>query len=345
VLFRNVGLSSFVAIALIATIARNASAVELHWQAPSECPRSELVAKDIARLAGAQEGHALVAQVVIARDIDDRWRVVIDLSGSAAGHRELTADNCSQLTRAAALIIALAANPEAALDLPTEELERGDDSRRITTANGNQATAIEPTNPTLTQTTPASQASTSARPPNSSTIEAENETRPLQLWPLMAIGYDKLSVPNATGFLRFGLRVLKRRFGGELVADMTRSERTGFADGFGAKFRATGAHLLGCIEPFALPFRAAMCIGPRLDVLTANGYGTTKDYNAWVLRPSGDFAAQFSYNVSSRFFLGVSSEMLVFARRPKFVVENVDALLYQPATLGFRVAIEVGFRP
>jgi hypothetical protein len=344
-----VGPSSLIVAAVIATIARQASAIELRWQAPPECPESTVIAKDVARLAGAQEGRDLIAQVTITRNPDNRWLVVIQLSGSATGHRELTADNCPQLSRAAALIIALAANPEAALDLPTEapSTETGFpatpvDEKKLPPVSS--STVSRPTSRPQETSGASTQAPTNSLAPESRT-QADEAARPLQLWTLVGLGYDKQSLPVATEFFRLGLRLRQNRLGGVVAADLTRPGKTRFAEGFGANFHTLGAQLLGSVEPFRLPFHAAVCIGPRIDVLYANGFGASKDYNAWVLRPSGVFAAQFEYDISARLSLGLSSEMLVFARRPKFVIENFEPLLYQPATLSFRVALEVAVRP
>lgn len=344
------GLSSLVVVAVVSTIAWHASAVELHWQAPQECPSGTVVAEDIARLAGANEGRDLVATVVIARSPDERWRVVIELSGAATGHRELTADNCPQLSRAAALIVALAANPEAALDLPTEEpLAKLPPTKNATTEvnapyvpDATESRSPGPPKTVLEVPPPVSSTRTSDSKIPVSVLEGAH---PPQFWILAGLGYDRQSLPSPTEFLRLGLRVRQHRLGGAITADVTRSGRSEFIRSVGARFRSVGTQLVGCVEPFPLPFRAALCIGPRLEVLYVNGFGTSRDYDAWVLRPAGVFSTPFAYDISSRFSLGLSGELLVFGRRPKFVVENVDTLLYQPATLGFRLALEFAVRP
>lgn len=353
-MLKYVGNSGLIAASILATFTRNASAIELRWQAPSECPSSATIAKDIARLAGAQEGRALVAHVTISRGSDARWRVVIELSGSAAGHRELTADNCSQLSRAAALIVALAANPEAALDLPTEEPTPT--SVLAPSSNGAITSIENGKRPSLASQLKQDVGTTEGKTPNASPTDdaggkrkqaSENAAlaeKQLSVWAFITAGYDKQSLPVGTEFGRLGMRVRRDRLGGEVGVDLTRQGKAAFSEGYGANFRTLGAQLLGSIEPFELPFHAALCIGPRIDILYVTGYGTDANSNTWVWRPSGVFAAEFAFDITNRFALGFDSEMLVFGRRPKFVIENVDPLLYQPATLSFRVGFEAAFR-
>lgn len=353
-----VGPSSLIALAFFATCAGTANAVELKWQAPAECPSGAAIAKDIERLAGPQEGRALIAQVTISNTPDHRWRVVIDLSGSAAGHRELTANTCSQLSRAAALIVALAANPEAALDLPTEDpLPSTNTPSDASIATGNKNQVLDGSGfPANSSTQPSKpipkvldgsgfqQTSTDDFRGSNSTNRSSRDATKLRFLAFAGVGFDKQSLPVATEFGRLGLRLRRGGLGGELSADVTAEQSTGFVEGPGARFRALGAQLLGSIEPFPLPFHAALCVGPRIDFLHVSGFGTADDYSTWVLRPSGVFGTHFEFELSNRFSVGLSSEMLVYERRPKFFVKNVQPLLYQPATLGFRLGLEVAVR-
>ena len=353
-----VGPSSLIALAFFATCAGTANAVELKWQAPAECPSGAAIAKDIERLAGPQEGRALIAQVTISNTPDHRWRVVIDLSGSAAGHRELTANTCSQLSRAAALIVALAANPEAALDLPTEDpLPSTNTPSDASIATGNKNKVLDgsgfPANSSTEPSKPIPKVldgSGFQRALGDDSIDAEKphrsggDAKKLRFLTFAGVGFDKQSLPVGTEFGRLGLRLRSGGLGGELSADITARQSTAFVEGPGARFRSVGAQLLGSIEPFPLPFHAALCVGPRIDFVYVSGFGTSDNYSAWVLRPSGVFGTRFGYELSSRFEVGLSSEMLVFERRPKFFVKNIEPLLYQPATLSFRLALEVAIR-
>jgi hypothetical protein len=90
-------------------------AVVLEWIAPSECPDSAYVKREIRRLlagAPAPETPPLRARVEVSREIEERWRVSLTTTGAqGTGHRSLTAETCRALAGATALILALAVDP------------------------------------------------------------------------------------------------------------------------------------------------------------------------------------------------------------------------------------------
>jgi hypothetical protein len=280
------------------------------------------------------EEKAFAAHLVVTRTPDNRWRVTITITGEVQGHRELTADNCAQLARAAALIIALAANPDATLDLHTEEL--GD------IGEGPQFGAAEPA-PVSPRKAEESAATPVEEPPTMREKQA-TPRQELRVGPILGIGYDSGSLPLGSGFLSLGAMVRKQQFFGAITGDVSQSARAQFANGLGAKFRVTGVQLIGCVEPVPLPIRPSICLGPRVDALLATGYGATANFSRRVIRPAGVVGAHLDYDITSQLQIGVRADLLVFLRRPRFVVDNVDATLFQPATNGLRLEFVAALR-
>jgi hypothetical protein len=85
----------------------------INWSAPPNCARIARVREDVAELAGPNAGAGARATLVVT-EAAGAWSVQLTLSGTVQGQRALGADSCDAAARAAALVIALAVNPEAA---------------------------------------------------------------------------------------------------------------------------------------------------------------------------------------------------------------------------------------
>lgn len=92
-----------------------APGVALDYRAPEECPGAEAVAQDITRLLGdaASKGEGLSAKGVVTRTTDG-YRLQLELvRGDNRSHRELESKSCTTLAETAALLTALAVDPDA----------------------------------------------------------------------------------------------------------------------------------------------------------------------------------------------------------------------------------------
>jgi len=115
-----------VALLLVMGVPRLASASErafaLTWNAPDECPDATTVEQYVDDVLGdANFGPVAVhASGVVSRTADARYAVQLDLDTGAAqpSRRSLDAANCEAVSRAAALLIALAIRARAAPPSP-----------------------------------------------------------------------------------------------------------------------------------------------------------------------------------------------------------------------------------
>jgi hypothetical protein len=90
--------------------------VVLSWTAPEGCPGVEDLRAEVRRVAGPVPSPAErpQANAVVKRGPKDLWQLTLSTrAGALAGERRLTAVDCAELMRAAALVIALMINPSA----------------------------------------------------------------------------------------------------------------------------------------------------------------------------------------------------------------------------------------
>jgi hypothetical protein len=338
---------------LITAYAPLVRALQLDWQAPTGCPAAAAVLKDVLRLAGAHEGDTLVARAVVIQTPEQRWRVSIDLSGSATGHRTLTADDCAQLARASALIIALAANPEAALDLRGEEPENAVPSTPSTPIDSKIAAsrpapvAVEPALPPSPPEKPAPRRPVLTKPTGDPSASVEMLAR---------AGLESGSLPTSTGWLGVGARVRHPSYpiGAALTSHMTQSTSATFSNGIGARFRVYAAQARLCVEPASRGWHVAGCGGMQLALVRARGYVPTDALSGtgyigaetftryrWIPAPLG--AVVLGYEFAPRFVAEFGADLVVPATRWQFVVENV-APVFRAAELQYLLYLGLGIR-
>lgn len=327
-------------------------AVELEWQAPPGCPTTEAVKRDVKRLAGSAEGTALVARAAVTQTADQRWRVAIDLTGAARGHRTLTADTCLQLARASALIIALAANPEAALDLSTDEPvgphtgtrtpASSDEAGSATSTSRNAAAPSSSTDQSklpdqeTTSVTPTVSESEDRRQGSPATPKKFNRHH----WAVFAhAGFENGSLPTPTAWVGVGVRhhLQAIPLGLTVSTLATQGTRARYDNGVGADFRLFAAHALGCLQPHTEPWLVAACVGAQFAVTHAQGHfesGRSEDPSVagaeiftryrWNVAPAALLLLGYELFPSVSFEVGAA--ISIPPTRWEFVVDGVGPL-------------------
>jgi hypothetical protein len=100
-----------VTAALASSPARAAVPLDLKWSAPAECPSAEAVRTEFDRLARLPPGRTppRLAAVAEVEPRGARWHLRLrTMRDGVSGERELEADSCAALARAAPLVMALA---------------------------------------------------------------------------------------------------------------------------------------------------------------------------------------------------------------------------------------------
>jgi hypothetical protein len=109
-----------------------ASNIDLDWDAPSECPASGAVTAEVDRILAGSPARAarMRAQGIVSRSSPDKWHVELFLRGAEwEAKRGLDGPSCASVSEAAALVIALAINPEVDRPPPPVKPEASPDVR------------------------------------------------------------------------------------------------------------------------------------------------------------------------------------------------------------------------
>ncbi|MCY1054368.1 hypothetical protein [Nannocystis sp. SCPEA4] len=115
------------AVLMAATIVAAADpppGLALAWTAPPGCPDEAEVRARVVRITGEEAAQRadLTARGTVREASPGHWSLTLELVGkTGSGRRELTAPRCDELAEAAALVVAIAVDPRAALAAsPTE---------------------------------------------------------------------------------------------------------------------------------------------------------------------------------------------------------------------------------
>jgi hypothetical protein len=291
------------------------SNVELDWDAPSECPTGASVTAEIERiLAGSPSRSARMrVQATASRVSADKWHVELYLRGAEwEAKRGLDGPTCAAVSDAAALVIALAINPE--VERPAPSVKPAPLSK--------PEPGIEPRAPIAT---------------------------PTFAGPALGVGAvgDAGAVPDGTvgieGNFGWTIGSVHTELSGMYFLERrgTLAER----NDVGATFRLGAMSLRGCYQ-FA---RERLAFGPCVDVglqwTSAQGFGPVAVYQVSGVAPiiGGALGAEW---LVSRFFVPYARlGGMVPLARPDFAVQGMGhvhraAIVSFRGTVGFEVHLD-----
>jgi hypothetical protein len=131
------------------------SRVELTWNAPSSCPTSDAVLREVQSSLGATPIHRVVARADVTQVAAEHWSVHLatEVDG-VIGERSLDANSCASLASATALIVAWTIDPAAARSGP---------SAAPAASSASRDEAVPTPTPTKTRESPRGFVATSGR--------------------------------------------------------------------------------------------------------------------------------------------------------------------------------------
>jgi hypothetical protein len=331
---RGIGLG---ALALVATAPLGAARAEvprlsLRWSAPPGCPSEARVVSEVDRLLGksaARPREPLRVSAMIDEDPPGRFRVSLETRGEGGPRlRVLHASSCQALADAAAVIIALAIDPEAVAAAPEPP-----------------PPALPPSPPpALPPAAPPSPAPSSPRPLSSRPPPARVSPRGLvsarpprppparrasvpvlfhvQGWVLGDVG----SLPGASfaagGAL--GLSVASFRIEAGAGAFPSRAAVIVNRPTAGGDVSLVLGSLGACRDVLSSRrFEIAPCLGAELGRLHAEGFGVSSPASGSALWSALKAGGSFSWVPVSRFALSLRLDAVVPLARPAFVLDNV----------------------
>ncbi|MCH9682234.1 MAG: hypothetical protein K0V04_12420 [Deltaproteobacteria bacterium] len=118
--------------------------VRVDWHAPPQCPDAQWVRREVAAHlgGGSTEPPSLDARADVTNPANGRWELDLELrqGKEVVGQRQLSAPTCSELASAAALIVAIAVDPNVAIG--------GGDPGEVTPPRIDEPSVLVPQEPT-----------------------------------------------------------------------------------------------------------------------------------------------------------------------------------------------------
>lgn len=309
----------------------------LGWSAPSECPSRDPMRARILQLVGEgkHSRDAVDATVRIERRSNGAlFDANVTLSaGGRTTDRHLDGDSCEAVSDAAALIIALAIDPEAAA------------SPAPTTPG---AVASETTEvPWLAPPAVAASQPPSSPPPTpieGSPRDASNRTTNRPFYASASGRFDVGSVPAPVLGAELALGWNPGRFDFELGGALMASARGTLASNpdQGARIGVSDLGTRACYLLFGTRLDLAPCGGIHVRFMSAQGFGTGSDHDATAVFGLASLGALIRWQLTPRISVRFAGDALVPLSRPTFVIDAAGTV-YQAPPVAARAAVGFEF--
>lgn len=332
--------------------------LSLQWLAPAGCPERDAVVARVHRLLGdARAAEPLTARGVVTERAG-RYRLALSTqTGDSHGVRSLNAPSCTDLLEPAALVLALAIDPDAVsrasnAEPPLDDLAPPPASPPTSFALAALRSSIALSLPHARRP-PIDAAAASAddvrrdvaapaTPPSSEPGDARVHAR-AGVGGVIDAGTLPSPAAGVTAALAVGAGWLEVEARGALFAPQT--EGVGGGNGAAAgRLRLWSAGLSGCIRVFAVgtgagrSARVLPCVGADVARLSGRGEGVSSpgEGAVWLGAAVAGVRGTLDFTEAASLWLRVDGAAA--PSRPRFVLENVGAV-HQPAALSARAAL------
>jgi hypothetical protein len=272
---------------------------ELTWRAPSGCPTSAEVEREITRLIGdSSRNRATVrASAEVTRSGED-WRVQIRIhDGDYTSERSFDGASCRAVTKVASLIIALAIEPNA----------------------GAAAEVTPPLPPEKPEGPTVAVASRPAAEAPRRGFLAAGPVVELRLLPHVGFGFE------LGGGIRWPSLSLELRAGALLPQDAGVA-----ATDAGGRFFQVSAGARACARIVSRGPEIFACATGLLDVVTAEGYGVTAPGTATALLGTAALGPRVDFWLGEPWRLSLSADATHTFTEATFLLDNVGSVHQTP---------------
>ena len=291
---------------------------------------------------------AIVARGVVVHE-HASWRLVLELrDGDRTRERRLKGNSCAEVARAAALVLAIAIDPERGSAFASDSAESGPDAPGV--GSQSASTAAFPAPVAETSGSPHPLDASAPPPPASRPIllgETEQPAPRTRLQGRVGLGTGvTLGIVDGPALGLFGWQglVLGR---GELelreILQPTRDVRSDAASGYGEiTVLALGMH--GCWQGWRQRRTSvAGCLGGQVAALRGSGQEVTHRQRATRYLSSVTLGLQLRGRLTRVIGVRAGTDLLVAVARPEFYLDNRS--LYQPAGVGalMFLGLDAGF--
>lgn len=301
-------------------------AIDLRWEAPDGCPPIDEVRSEIARLLGASEQRQPIeVEIAVAREGDARLRLDLRIRAPSPGERVLRGDDCASMSRAAALIVAMSIDPDAVA------------------RNAAAQPAAQPAPPSAVAApvagAPRPPPPAVARPPAAAERDLEGA-----LW--LSAQVEQALVPAigvglvAGGGIRSGWF---RADGAAGVVPSSSSRIAGMAAG--AEFRLWFLEVDACARALERPIGVYVCALGRQHWLLARGREVDEAFTRTAPILAAGLGTLLEWRIAGPLKVEGALHAVVPLRRPRFVVENLEGVVYRPPAAGLsaRLGLALAF--
>jgi len=351
-------------------LAEPAAGLRLDWQAPAGCPDGAALRARVVTLVGAEAAaQARLAARAVVRAQAGRWALELDLLRPGGQDRRTLADaDCHALGEAAALVIAVAIDPQAGLGAPVLEDRPQDpaapaDGPLVPTPPGDPgAPALAPDGAApgdrpsaavaVAWDRPDAGAADQAAPGDEDAADrAPAAGRRLQLGLRLGAGLGFTRVlPGPHAALELGLGLEGRGWRAELAGSFVPPVRGVAASdpGIGGVFRLGAGELRGCgmPGPRARPLVFPLCVGLQLGAMhgRGDGPGLPVQQAARALWAATRLGAALRWRPrGGRVGLWIGVDAIVALTRPGFVTAG-GVRVHEAARVGGQAGVGVEVR-
>ena len=311
-------------------LAQQVAGLTIHWEAPARCPQQSEVTERVRKLSGspASMQGALQADGAITQADDGRFHLRLLLrSAGLVGERNIDSRSCADLTRAAAVAIALLLHS----DEPLSEGMLGDEQpaagshESTEPASGPEVPPADhppPEKPPLRELPKETLRPEPARP--AVPEPARHRVHARLRAPLAALSVGPFPHPDWGVSFGVGVSYENWRFWLEGSQWLNQGVPSKEFPGYSAHVKRATASLWGCPASRFSVFEIAPCLVVSLEHMTAAGAGQNvaaeSQHVNWMAAGVG---AQGRVYLASWFSLALSVDGIIEASRPRLSIGGV----------------------
>jgi hypothetical protein len=344
-----------VALAAAATAATGAPAsaqpagaddpIELRWTAPSACPDAARVRAEMDRLLGGKpsvaSGKRLRASAEVFASEAGGWRLKLRTeSGGAAGERSLRDDSCDALADTAALILAMAFDPEAVAAQAERARAAGAATGAPAATSGAAPTTAPPPAPATAPPPRAEPAPAVATPERDAMDDDPPPVAGGGGFVGARVGGDIGSVLVPALGLTVAGGLVWQRLRLELEATWWLSRDVALEDAprKGGTFTFVSGALAGCGVVLRAPVELGGCGALEIGRIQAEGYGVASRGEASTVLVAGRATVNAAWSLTDAVWLRADAGVAVPVERTAWVLRNAGKVGTSPAAAG-RIAV------
>ncbi|HEY3235969.1 MAG TPA: hypothetical protein VGJ84_14730 [Polyangiaceae bacterium] len=327
----------------------DAPRLELKWEAPAGCPQSSFVLSEIERLIGESPSKVLSKPMRVQARLEEEesgWMLKLEVRDRGEpSSREIRTNTCEEAARAAALILAIAIDPEKIPEpLRSEAVARFALVEPLPASKPPTPEAQTTSEPPPPQTQPsphrradsaAEKISESPKPNFAMGLQAAIDVGSL---PKTAPGIE---LAGAVGWARIHLKLVASYFPPQ------RAESTALTNASGDVSLATGA-FFGCYSLRVESPELAACAGAESGALWGRGSGAgidpASDAVPWL---AVDAALVLGIPINKAFAVSLEARAVAPIGRANVIVRRTDGgkdRLHRPAVVEARGALGLELR-